>query len=193
MRIAPLIAASLLILCGCSGREHVRLELLVESLAKTWPRANLHLELKLRATEINGKVILHCVLKNTSPAALILNRSRLPWTSPAWLSVNAVAANGDVPPRPPPPAEISVLEAAPSQIVMNPGDILEGDVDLATGPIPRSANCLGTRIFSCCGRTRWTSVLQAKIHSLVALRFSNGDRECVAEGWPMWAANICVV
>jgi hypothetical protein len=135
MRIAPLIAASLLILCGCSGREHVRLELLVESLAKTWPRANLHLELKLRATEINGKVILHCVLKNTSPAALILNRSRLPWTSPAWLSVNAVAANGDVPPRPPPPAEISVLEAAPSQIVMNPGDILEGDVDLATGPI----------------------------------------------------------
>ncbi len=135
MRIAPLIAFSLLFLCGCSGREHARLELLVQSLAKTWPRANPHFELTLRAAEINGKVILHCVLKNTSSAALILNRSRLPWTSPAWLRVDAVAANGDVPPRPPPPAEISVLEAAPSRITMNPGDTLEGDVDLASGPI----------------------------------------------------------
>jgi hypothetical protein len=135
MRIAPLIASSLLILCGCSGREHPRLQPLVQSLAKTWPRANLHLELTLRATEINGKVILHCVLKNTSSTALTLNRSRLPWTSPAWLSVDAVAANGDVPPRPPPPVVISVLEASPSQIVVNPGEILEGDVDLASGPI----------------------------------------------------------
>jgi hypothetical protein len=135
MRIGPLIASSLLVLCGCSGRQHAQLELLVGSLAKTWPRANPHLELTLRATEINGKVILHGVLKNTSPAAVILNRSRLPWTSPAWLSVNAIAADGDVPPRPPPPAEISVLEAAPSEIVVNPGDTLEGDVDLRTGPI----------------------------------------------------------
>jgi hypothetical protein len=135
MHIAPLIACSLLVLCGCSGREQPRLEPLAKSLAKTWPRANPHLELTLRATEIHGKVILHCVLKNTSSTALILNRSRLPWTSPAWLSVDAVAANGDLPPRPPPPVAISVLEAAPSQIVMNPGEILEGDVILASGPI----------------------------------------------------------
>jgi hypothetical protein len=135
MRIASLVASGLLILCGCSGPEHTQLEPLVQSLAKTWPRANQHLELTLRTTEINGKIMLHCVLKNTSSSALKLNRSRLPWTSPAWLSVNAVAADGDVPPRPPPPAAISVLEAAPSQIVLNPGEILEGDVDLASGPI----------------------------------------------------------
>jgi len=30
---------------------------------------------------------------------------------------------------------ISVLEAAPSQIVIGPGEILEGDVDLASGPL----------------------------------------------------------
>jgi hypothetical protein len=30
---------------------------------------------------------------------------------------------------------ISVLEAGPSQIVISPGEILEGDVDLASGPL----------------------------------------------------------
>jgi hypothetical protein len=136
MNIATLIAASLLVLCGCNGREQSPLvEPIAQSLAKTWPRANLHLELTLRASEINGKVILHGALKNTSDAAVILNRSRLPWTSPSWLSVDAIAANGEIPPRPPPPVVISVLEAGPSQIVISPGEILEGDVDLASGPL----------------------------------------------------------
>jgi hypothetical protein len=84
---------------------------------------------------MNGKVILHGVLKNTSNAPVILNRSRLPWTSPSWLSVDAIAANGKIPPRPPPPVVISVLEAGPSPIVISPGETLEGNVDLASGPL----------------------------------------------------------
>src|SRR6266481_9914780 len=135
MHIAPTIAASLLVLCGCNGHEQPMIEPIAQSLAKTWPRANLHLELTLRASEINGRIILHCVLKNASDTAMTLNRPRLPWTSPTGLSVGAVAANGEIPPRPPPPVVISVLEAAPSQIVIGAGEILEGDVDLASGPL----------------------------------------------------------
>jgi hypothetical protein len=134
MRIAPIVASSLLVLCGCSGREQPELKPLAQSLANIWPRANQHLELTMRATEINGKVILHGILKNSSATALTLNRSRLPWTSPAWLSVDAVTVNAEMP-RSPPPAVISVLEGASSQIVLQPGDILEGDIDLASGPL----------------------------------------------------------
>jgi hypothetical protein len=137
MRIASVIAAGLLVLCSCSGRERPRLEPLAQSLAKTWPRGNWDLEMTMRAMETNGRVVLHCVLKNTSPTAtaLTLNRSHLPWTAPAHLSIVALTADGRMPPRPPPPVAISILESGPNDIVMNPGESLEGDVDLATGPI----------------------------------------------------------
>jgi hypothetical protein len=135
MRITPIIATGLLVLCGCNGHEQSSLEPIAESLSETWPRANLDLELILRAREINGKIILHCVLRNTSDAALTINGSRLPWTSPTRLSVYAVGANGKVPLRPPPPVQISVLEAAPNPIVISQGEILEGDVELTSGPI----------------------------------------------------------
>ena len=134
VRIAPLVASSLLVLCGCGSREQPQLKHLAQWLANTWPRANPHLELTLRATEINGQVILHGVLRNSSATALTLNRSRLPWTSPAWLSVDAVTVTGEMP-KQRPPVVISVLEVAPSQIVVQPGDILEGDIDLASGPL----------------------------------------------------------
>jgi hypothetical protein len=137
MRLASAIAASLLIVCGCSASEQPRLESLAQSLTKAWPRANWNLELTMRATETNGKVVLHCVLKNTSvtATALTLNRSHLPWTAPADLSVVVLAADGKMPARPPPPVVVSILEAGPSDIIMNPGETLDGDVDLESGPI----------------------------------------------------------
>jgi len=137
MRIASVIVASLLVVCGCSGREQPRLEPLAQSLTKTWPRGNWDLELTMRAMETNGRVVLHCVLKNTSvtATALTLNRSHLPWTAPAHLSVVALTADGTMPARPPPPVVVSILEVGPSDIVMNPGETLEGDVELESGPI----------------------------------------------------------
>jgi hypothetical protein len=136
MNTALIIASSLLVLCGCSGVEQSPVaDSIARSLAKTWPRANPHLELTMQAIEINGRVVLRGALKNTSDGAVTINRSRLPWTSPSWLSVNVIAANGEIPRRPPVPAAISVIEAGPSQIVLNPGDILEGDVDLLSGPL----------------------------------------------------------
>ena len=137
MRLASAIAASVLVVCGCSAREQPRLESLAQSLTKAWPRANWNLELRMRATETNGKVVLHCVLQNTSvtATALTLNRSHLPWTAPADLSVVVLAADGKMPARPPPPVVVSILEAGPSDIIMNPGETLEGDVDLESGPI----------------------------------------------------------
>jgi hypothetical protein len=137
MRIASVITSSLLVVCSCTGPERPPLEPLAQSLTKAWPRGNWNLELAMRATETNGRVVLHCVLKNTSvtPTALTLNRSHLPWTAPADLSVVALTADGKMPPRPPPPAVVSILEAGPNDIIMNPGETLEGDVELESGPI----------------------------------------------------------
>jgi len=137
MRTASVIAAGLLVVCGCSGREQSRLESLAQSLTKNWPRGNWDLELAVRAKETSGRVVLHCVLKNTSvtATALTLNQSHLPWTAPAHLSVVALTADGKMPARPPPPAVVSILEAGPNDIVINPGETLEGDVDLESGPI----------------------------------------------------------
>jgi hypothetical protein len=137
MRTTSVIAASLLVVCGCSGREQPRLESFAQSLTKNWPRGNWDLELTVRAKEISGKVVLHCVLKNTSvtATALTLNRSHLPWTAPAGLSVVVLTADGKMPARPPPPVVVSILEAGPSDIVMNPGETLEGDVDLESAPM----------------------------------------------------------
>ena len=137
MRTASVIAASLLVVCGCSGREQPRLESLAQSLTKNWPRSNWDLELTVRAKETNGRVVLHCVLKNTSvtATALILNSSHLPWTAPAHLSVVVLTADGKMPARPPPPVVVSILEGGPNDLVINPGETLEGDVDLESGPI----------------------------------------------------------
>ena len=137
MRIASVIAASLLVVCGCSGREQPQFESLAQSLSKAWPRGNWNLDLTMRATETNGRVVLHCVLKNTSvtATALTLNRSHLPWTAPADLSVVVLAADGETPARPPPPVVVSILEAGPNYIIMKPGETLEGDVELESGPI----------------------------------------------------------
>jgi hypothetical protein len=91
----------------------------------------------MRAFEADGKVLLHCSLKNTSnnPTDVLLNRSQLPWIAPSWLALVAMTADGEVLPRPAPPVVVSVLQAGPSDIVLKHGDTLEGDIDIASGPL----------------------------------------------------------
>jgi hypothetical protein len=125
-------------ICGCGERgRSPPLEPIALSLSKEWPRANPNLQLKMRAFEADGKVLLHCDLKNTSinPTNVILNRSHLPWTAPSWLAVVAMTADGKVLPKPETPVVVSILEAGPSNIVLKPGETLEGDVDIASGPL----------------------------------------------------------
>jgi hypothetical protein len=135
MRLTLLVALGLMAIYGCSRSNQPELAPLAGSLARAWPRANPDLDMTMRAEKVKGHVILHCTLKNTSVAAVALNHSRLPWTAPAWLNVDALTADGKLTARPRAPAAISVLEAGPSKIVLDPSASLEGDIDLATGPI----------------------------------------------------------
>jgi hypothetical protein len=143
MRIAVAICGILLVCCGCERRGQAAVQPFVGALGDVWPRANSDLRLTIQARDTGGKIILHCVLKNTSAAQVpvVFDESTLPWKTPGTLGITAITANGKIPSQPPPPPTIARIGPPSKQVVLKVGDSLEGDVDLASlaiGQLPRS-------------------------------------------------------
>ena len=141
--LAIAICGILLVCCGCERREQAVLQPFVGALGDVWPRANSDLRLTIQARDTGGKIILHCVLKNTSPAQVpvVFDESTLPWKTQGTLGITAITANGRIFSQPPPPPAIARIGAPSKQVVLKVGDSLEGDVDLASlaiGQLPRS-------------------------------------------------------
>jgi hypothetical protein len=140
MRLTISICAILFLCGGCGRREQPALQPFVGVLGDVWPRANSDLKLTIQPRDAGGKVILHCVLKNTSQVPVVFDESTLPWRTQGSLGVSAVTADGKVFSEPPPPAEIARIGPPRHRVVLKSGDSLEGDVDLATlaiGQLPR--------------------------------------------------------
>jgi hypothetical protein len=142
-RFAIAICGMLLVCCGCERRGQAVLQPFVGALGDVWPRANSDLRLTIQARDIGGKIILHCVLNNTSLAQVpvVFDESTLPWKTQGTLGITAITANGKVFSQPPPPPQVIARIGPPKkQVVLKVGDSLEGDVDqasLAIGQLPR--------------------------------------------------------
>ena len=139
MHLTISLCAILLLCSGCGRREQPVLQPFVGVLGDVWPRANSDLKLKILARDAGGKVILHCVLKNTSQVPVVFDESTLPWRTHGSLGISAVTADGKGFSEPP-PAEISRIGPPKNRVVLKSGDSLEGDVDLASltiGRLPR--------------------------------------------------------
>jgi hypothetical protein len=141
-RLAFAICGILLVCCGCERRGQAVLQPFVGALGDVWPRANSDLRLTIQARDTGGKIILHCVLKNTSLAQVpvVFDESTLPWKTQGTLGITAITANGKVFSQPPPPPEIARIGPPRKQVVLKVGDSLDGDVDLASlaiGQLPR--------------------------------------------------------
>src|SRR5450432_533882 len=109
MRMVIAIFAIGITVCGCSGRfGQPTLEPLARGLSEAMRPAYADFTLEIRASDDGKRVTLHCVLKNVSIAttAIVVDESTLPWRNPEDFDINAVAANGDVVHRNPPPVEV---------------------------------------------------------------------------------------
>lgn len=142
MRFVAAICGILLVCCGCERRGTAVLQPFVGALGDAWPRANSDLKLTIQARATRGKIILHCVLKNTSLAQVpvVFDESTLPWKMQGTLGITAITANGRVFSQPPPPTIIARIGPPHKQVELKTGDSLEGDVDLASlaiGRLPR--------------------------------------------------------
>jgi hypothetical protein len=134
MRFVATICGILLVCCGCERRGQAVLQPFVRALGDAWPRANSDLKLTIQARDTRGKIILHCVLKNTSLAEVpvVFDESTLPWKMQGTLRITAIAGNGKVLSQPPPPPVIARIGPPSKQVELKAGDSLEGDVDLAS-------------------------------------------------------------
>jgi hypothetical protein len=134
IRFVAAICGILLVCCGCERRGQAVLQPFVGALGDAWPRANSDLKLTIRARDTGGKIILHCVLKNTSLAQVpvVFDESTLPWKTQGTLGITAITAKGEVFSQPPPPQVIARIGPPSKQVELKVGDSLEGDVDLVS-------------------------------------------------------------
>jgi hypothetical protein len=133
-RFVVAICGILLVCCGCERRGQAVLQPFVGALGDAWPRANFDLKLTIQPRDTRGKIILHCVLKNTSLAQVpvVFDESTLPWKTQGTLGITAITASGNVVSQPPPPPVIARIGPPSKQVELKVGDSLEGDIDLAS-------------------------------------------------------------
>jgi hypothetical protein len=142
-----LVAFSLLIAgCGDRGREPP-LEPLARGLSEAMQPAYADFTLEIRAIDNGGHVTLHCVLRNVSivGTAITIDASTLPWRNSDIFDINAVAANGKVVRRAPPPPVIARISGPRTPLTIESGKSIEGDMDLGATPIkglPRNEDLL---------------------------------------------------
>jgi hypothetical protein len=103
--------------------------------------------LEIRAIQSGNQVTLHCVLRNVSVPknAIEVDASTLPWRNADFFDINAVAANGKVVHRNPPPVELARISGPPTPLTIASGKSIEGDMDLGAMPIsclPRGEDLL---------------------------------------------------
>lgn len=138
-RLAIAICGTLLVCCGCEKRGQPALQPFVGALGNVWPRANSDLGLTIEARDTSGKIILHCVLKNTSLAQVpvVFDESTLPWKTRGKLGITAITANGKIFSQPPPSPETASIGPPSKLVALKVGDSLEGDIDLSSLEIGR--------------------------------------------------------
>ncbi|MDP9013550.1 MAG: hypothetical protein M3O41_13010 [Pseudomonadota bacterium] len=142
-----LVAFSLLI-AGCRDRgREPRLEPLARGLSEAMQPAYADFALEIRAIDNGSRVSLHCVLRNVSivGTAITVDASTLPWRNSDIFDINAVAANGTVVRRSPPPPVLARISGVPTPLIIESGKSIEGDIDLAETPIkevPRNEDLL---------------------------------------------------
>jgi hypothetical protein len=148
MRMAFAVFALAIIVCACSGRcGQPRLEPLAHGLSEAMRPAYADFTLEIRAIEKGNSVTLHCALKNVSilATAIDVDASILPWRNPEDFDINAVAANGDVVHRNPPPVEVAQIRGLPTPLTIASGESIEGEMELGKMPIgalPRNEDLL---------------------------------------------------
>jgi hypothetical protein len=138
MRIIFVIFAIAITVCSCSGRfGQAPLEPLARGISEAVRPAYADFTLEIRAIDNGGRVTLHCVLKNVSIAttAIVVDASTLPWRNPEGFDINAVAANGDVVHRDPPPVEVAQIRGMPTPLTIASGNSIEGEMELGKMPI----------------------------------------------------------
>ena len=138
MRIVFAIFALSIIVCGCSERSgQPQLEPLARGLSEAMRPAYADFTLEIRAIDNGNRVTLHCVLKNVSivATAIDVDASTLPWQNPEDFDINAVAANGDVVHRNPPPVAVGQIRGAPTPLSIASGESIEGEMELGKMPI----------------------------------------------------------
>lgn len=139
---------ALAIVCGCSERcGQTPLEPLAHGLSEALRPAYADFTLEIRAIDNGNRVILHCLLKNVSILAtsIDVDASTLPWKNPEDFDFNAVAANGDVVHRNPPPVEVAQIHGLPAPLTIASGESIEGEIELGKMPIgalPRNEDLL---------------------------------------------------
>jgi len=102
--------------------------------------------LEIRAIDNGGRVTLHCLLRNVSilGTAIEVDASTLPWRNPDLFDINAVAANGKVVRRAPPPSVIARISGPRTPLTSSQASQSKGH-GLAATPIkglPRNEDCL---------------------------------------------------
>lgn len=147
MRKAFALFSLSLIVCDCSGEVgQPRLEPLARGLSEAMRPAYADFTLEIRALDKGDRVILHCVLRNTSIAesAIDVDESTLPWRNADIFDINAVAVNGKVVHRNPPPV-VARISGMPKLLTVASGQSIEGEMDLGAMPIsgvPRNEDLL---------------------------------------------------
>lgn len=142
-----LVSLSLLI-AGCRDRgREPPLEPLARGLSEAMQPAYADFALEIRAIDNGGRVTLHCVLRNVSivGTAITVDASTLPWRNSDIFDINAVAANGKVVRRSPPPPVLARISGVPTPLTIESGKSIEGDIDLAETPlkeVPRNEDLL---------------------------------------------------
>jgi hypothetical protein len=138
MRKAFAIFAVGITVCGCNGRfGQAPLEPLARGLSEAMRPAYADFTLEIREINDGNQVTLRCVLKNVSIAstAIVVDASTLPWRNPEDFDINAVAANGDVVHRNPPPVEVAQIRGLPTPLTIASGSSIEGEIELGKMPI----------------------------------------------------------
>jgi hypothetical protein len=148
MRTVFAIFALAMIVCGCSERcGQPPLQPLARGLSEAMRPAYGDFTLEISAIDNGNRVALRCVLKNVSvvATAIDVDASTLPCRNPEDFDINAVAANGDVVHRNPPPVEVAQIRALPSPLTIASGESIEDEMELGRMPIgalPRNKDLL---------------------------------------------------
>lgn len=148
MRSVIVYIGFLVLTCSCRDREREpSLEPLAHGLAEAMQPAYADFALEIRAIDNGSRVTLHCVLRNVSivGTAITVDASTLPWRNSDIFDINAVAANGRVVRRNPPPPVVARISGPPTPLSIESGKSIEGDIDLAETPIkdlPRNEDLL---------------------------------------------------
>ena len=148
MRNVIAFIAFFVLICGCRDRgRDPPLEPLARGLSEVMQPPYADFALEIRAIDNGNRVTLHCVLRNVSigATAIEVDASTLPWRNPDIFDINAVAANGKVVRRSPPPPVIARISGPRTPMTIESGKSIEGDIDLGATPItnlPRNEDLL---------------------------------------------------